>query len=492
MSTKTALSPNQRAALLEDLQGLRSDADQLDTKRLLERFLPLPVHERALSKDIMVVRGERGAGKSMLFKTLGALEEEGQPVTKLFNRADDDAAQSVQWVKGFSETGTTHPSTEVVARFVDQASPEQTRVMWMGHLVGCLSRDGGLEAAPPGVFAERWKGQLNELASWVAAADSALPQLTTWLDTVHTKLLGSDRVVTVMYDHLDKIGTTSPEVRERATASLLALWLSLSNRYQALRAKVFVREDLFEASLSRSADASKLRSRSVALGWDVASLYRLLIRQIAAQSPGLREWLGETINRVPLEERPGFGYFPPDPLRPTGRPSQAAFIEHLAGKQMGKGLKKGHVVRWIPDRLQDARGAIVPRSMINLIAYAAEHARHAPKAGYSRLLHPHELQAALEQTSRQRVDELAEEYEVVYRLEHLRERIVPIDHNELVRRLSKPSPKDDGFEHNGSAVADELARIGVLRSREGKRWDVPDVYRYGYGIKRKGGVARPR
>jgi hypothetical protein len=90
------------------------------------------------------------------------------------------------------------------------------------------------------------------------------------------------------------------------------------------------------------------------------------------------------------------------------------------------------------------------------------------------------------------VDELAEEYAVVYRLEHLRDRTVPIEHGELVKQLSKTSQKDDGFNDNGSAVADELARIGVLRPRQDKRWDVPDVYRYGYGIKRKGGVARPR
>lgn len=489
MSTQNALSAAERAELLGDLQRLRSDADQVDASHLLERFLPLPAHDRALSRDVMVVRGERGAGKSMLFKTLGALRAANQPITSLFTQADD---VDVRWVEGFSEGGTEHPSTEVVARFIAKASPEQARVMWMGHLVGCLHRDGAFASAPPAVFLQLWQSKPNELSSWVEAADSALPQLTAWLDAAHGELLASDHEITVLYDHLDKIGTTAPEVREQATASLLALWLSLSNRYRALRAKIFVREDLFEASLSRSADASKLRSRSVALSWDVASLYRLLIRQMAAQSPRLRAWLESTVNSVQLTERPPLGWFPPDPLRETGRPSQAAFVEHLAGKQMGKGVKKGFVYRWIPDRLQDARGAIVPRSMINLIAYAAEHARHDPGAGYTRLLHPQELQAALEQTSKQRVDELAEEHIVVYRLESLRDRIVPIDHSELIKRLSKPSQKDDGFQDNGAAVADELARIGVLRARDNKRWDVPDIYRYGYGIKRKGGVARPR
>src|SRR5262245_29761329 len=110
-----ALSPQERAALLDDLARLRSDADQLEAHHILERFLPLPAHERALSRDIMVVRGERGAGKSMLFKTLNALVTAKQPIKDLFPRAEQE---DVRWVEGFSESGTVHPSTELVAKFV--------------------------------------------------------------------------------------------------------------------------------------------------------------------------------------------------------------------------------------------------------------------------------------------------------------------------------------------------------------------------------------
>lgn len=372
-----------------------------------------------------------------------------------------------------------------------KATTERARVMWVGHLVGCLSEAMPEVAAVPAAFKEVWHDR-NDIERWVAVADANLAPLTSWLDRVHEKLLSNHQEVVVLYDHLDKIGTTSPREREKATSSLLALWLSLSNRYRALRAKIFVREDLFEASLSGSADASKLRSRSVSLGWDVASLYRMLIRQMAAQSPEMRSWIEDTQNRVPLESRAGLGWFPPDPLREHGKPSQEAFVEHLAGKQMGRGVKKGFVYRWIPDRLQDARGAIAPRSMINLIAYAAERARPSPKAMYKRLLHPLELQAALELTSKQRVDELAEEHVVVYRLDALDGLIVPVERPKLVERLARATKREDGFGDDGEAVVEELERIGVLRPRENGRWDVPDIYRYGYGIKRKGGVARPK
>jgi hypothetical protein len=89
-SSTKALSDDERASLLDDLVGLQSDADQHGPKHLLERFLPLPAHDRALSREVMVVRGERGAGKSMLFKTLAALRRQGLSVAELFPRAEQN------------------------------------------------------------------------------------------------------------------------------------------------------------------------------------------------------------------------------------------------------------------------------------------------------------------------------------------------------------------------------------------------------------------
>ena len=63
----------------------------------------------------------------------------------------------------------------------------------------------------------------------------------------------------------------------------------------------------------------------------------------------------------------------------------------------------------------------------------------------------------------------------------------------IVARLSEAIGKNrDGFGDDGERALEELVQLGVLRIRDDGRIDVPDLYRYGYGIKRKGGVARPR
>lgn len=37
-----------------------------------------------------------------------------------------------------------------------------------------------------------------------------------------------------------------------------------------------------------------------------------------------------------------------------------------------------------------------------------------------------------------------------------------------------------------------LIELGAMSERDDGRIDVPDIYRYGFGILRKGGVKRPR
>jgi len=62
------------------------------------------------------------------------------------------------------------------------------------------------------------------------------------------------------------------------------MWLSLADRYRRIRPKIFVREDLFQASLAKFPDASKLDARSVSLEWRVEDLYRVLIKHMANTS----------------------------------------------------------------------------------------------------------------------------------------------------------------------------------------------------------------
>lgn len=487
MSQIPPLPDAERNALLDQLALLASDADARSDD--LRTFLPLRGYTQAIHPRTVLVRGERGAGKSALFKFLRALKNERIPVRSVFR---DLPEGEILWVEGFSEKAHGNPSPPELDQLAGQATDEDLRTFWIAHLSGCLSREARFASALPEPFGRLWAESPTSPARWLDAAKGTLSPIIRWLDDVDAKATATGETVSVTYDHLDKLGQYDAGIREKFVSTLLATWLTFSNRYSNLRAKVFLREDLY-ARAKRTPDASKLEARSVQLRWSREDLYRVFLRHLST-SDNLRALLGSWAQPIPFSRDSVLGWLPPEALPEEGPVSQQALCAEMVGLVMGAGTKKGYTHRWIPNHIQDAKGAIVPRSIINLFAFAATGARdRGPKATDRRLVTPQELYAGLENTSFHRVEELKEEHYVVDRLEGLRGLTVMTERKTIVARLSQAIGRNrDGFGDDGERALEELVQLGVLRIRDAGRIDVPDLYRYGYGIKRKGGVARPR
>jgi hypothetical protein len=190
-----------------------------------------------------------------------------------------------------------------------------------------------------------------------------------------------------------------------------------------------------------------------------------------------------------LRRLPKLGWMP----GPMPEEVQKALAERLAGGVMGAGAKKGYTYRWIPNHLQDAQTKVVPRSILVLIGQAAKEALKHPLSSGHRLITPQDLVAALIETSHRRVGEIQEEYKLVNRLKHLTGSMLLLSQEEVIERIAQPvEGEPPGLSTDGRAVFDELVRLGVLAVRSNGRVDVPDIYRFGFGVLRKGGVARPR
>jgi hypothetical protein len=479
------MNRDERIRLLEAIRSGLGHGEFEAASKPLRQFLPLPVHRLALRMETVVVRGGRGAGKSALFGILRLLKTSAE-LRAFFG---DVNLPQARWLDAFSEIETAHPQVAVLDSFAEQSDHRRLRVFWMGHLLARLYRERPDLVVMPVGFRAAWESQPVNPEAWINAAQSELGAIDHALNETERKLDAQGETVFAAYDRLDRIGLTRPDIRGRCIGALLALWLSLSQRYRRLRAKIFIRDDLLDAGELGFADASKLRGYSAGLEWDVASLYRLVVRHFAEASPELRAWLGRVKGGPTLEERGDYGWFP----GATDEDAQYAFASHLAGEVMGSGLKKGYTYRWIPNHLQDAQGRIVPRSMLNVFAFAAEDALKNPLGSKSsQLLTPANLVAGLTETSNERVQELKEEYPLVLRLKNLEGATLLLDPDEVIERLAQPVAGDPTQLTDGTAVYDELRRIGVLSVRADGRVDVPDIYRSGFGIKRKGGSKRPR
>ncbi len=439
-------------------------------------FLPLPSHHLALRPEVVLVLGGRGAGKSALFNLVSKLSPAD---LRTFFGGDVPPAR---WMDAFSDS-RYHPPATILDAFGRSAEESSFRSFWVVHLARRLSEQfGDVVPALPEALRD---------VKVPEGCDAVVAEAARYLDQVETSLTRDDQMVFASYDHLDRLGHFDRAVRDKFVSTLLALWLSLSNRYRKLRGKVFLREDLFEKAQSTFADAGKLRGRSASIEWNVSSLYQLLVRYIAAAGEPALLWL-KAIPALELAPWHAFGEMPAEMLEPQ----QIAFADRLAGRLMGRGVGKGYTYRWIPNRLQDGRGRIVPRSVLNLIGHSCRVAHSDPAGRGSRLITPSDLQAALRPTSEARAREVSEEFLPVQRLGHLRGQNVLIDRATVIQKLDQPSSEEPpGQRMSGEAVFQELVALGVLvvrDDRHGKgRIDVPDIYRYGFGILRKGGVKSP-
>jgi len=476
--------PN-RELLLEHIAALAPDEDTSADVHAV--FLPLASHGLALREDVVIVEGTRGAGKTALFRMV---QELGDRVRDFFT---DPRIPSAVWLDAYAETREhpASPALDGLVQHVGSGGDAALRAFWSVHLLARLRERGVRSATLPGPVDEKHRQAPRDPKAWIGVAEREIGAIMTSLDAVEADLTAKAQYVFAGYDQLDRLGILAEtrSTRQRLVRSLLALWLSCTTRYRRLRGKIYLRPDLFEEAESSFPDASKLRPRSVPLAWDVVSLFRLAVRHLANRGPhaeAMRAWLRQ--RKIPIEQRGAFGWMPGD----MGEVEQRAFAAGLAGDTMGRGPKKGYTHRWLTARIKDADGRIVPRSFLRLLRHAAAATIRAGVPRAEALMEPTSLVGALRQTSKDRVKELEEEYPFVRRLANLEDCTMLMDRREVEKLLADPGAENDGFARRGEAVFDELVRVGVLEVRDDGRIDVPDIYRYGYGIKRKGGARAPR
>ncbi|HSN97568.1 MAG TPA: hypothetical protein VLS89_04685 [Candidatus Nanopelagicales bacterium] len=467
------MTPEERSAVLDAFArlGSHSDAEVLDP---LATFLPLTPHRRALWPENVVVLGSRGTGKTALFK----LVNDPRTASRLRDFFQDERIPEATWIDAFSSSDR-HPEVGTLEAYAPGASDITVRAFWMTHLLRRLREEVPEFVHVPPALESVLSAPAADLGAWLPGAEENLGAVNTALDAVNRALLAADRYVMATYDTLDRIGQFDREIRRRYLSTLLALWLSLAGRYQRLRGKLFLRDDLLDAGELGFADASKLRSRCETLDWDTAALLRVVARHLATESEAGRSWLRE-VPGLELVDRGELGWMPGE-MKATN--VQSAFVARFAGKVIGKGVVKGSTVEWIMGRLRDAQQRITPRVMLWFFAFAAEEAQREPPRRKGPLVASSHLLAAVRRTSHERVQELLEEYPLVVRVENLRGMTLWIPRQMAVDRLSRPRPEEPaGIPPQGDAILAELLRLGVLLELESGEIDVPDIYRYRFDI----------
>ena len=176
-------------------------------------------------------------------------------------------------------------------------------------------------------------------------------------------------------------------------------------------------------------------------------------------------------------------------------PIQKELCKALAGEQMGRDKRRGVPYVWSVSHLADCRGQTSPRSFLAAIRAAAENSREKyPEHEYA--LHYESIKRGVQEASQIRIAEMAEDYPWVKTLCDLLAGLnVPCEFAEVGDRwqdISFPPDSDrlppPHADLGAKGYVEDLQALGVVETMRDGRINMPDLYRVGFGLGRKGGV----
>ena len=479
-------------ALMDFLSNLGYGQAEAEPGELfVRRFYPIKQHLRAFDPDVMLVVGERGTGKSALFNAVfrNGLLSALAPFTPELRLPYRDT-DLIKLIPGYP-IGVQFPDARGLKNALK--TPDQAVELWFAYLIRVLKDEISgfsklklldLPGGAPDQVLDAFVNSGNE------------PLLA--LDRLDQELQEADKWLFVGYDELDTLGGFDWEAMAKAIQGLVAFWSSYARRWQRLRAKIFLRTDLFRRHAGiGGADLAKLAANRVELGWSDQNLFSMLIKRIANTDEQLFEYCKGA--RVPFSKEPHktFGHIP----NLKNAEDAIPFIERTVGQYMGANANKGQSFNWILDHLRDGHKCATPRALVRLFEQAAQKERGNPRATPPKLLHPTSLRQALEDVSADHVIQaIHNEWPWLHGVREriAKDRLAPWNRRELQELLDQDWDKSwgQGAKHIGPPaqtareLIDYLVELGVFRERTSDRIDVPDIYLFGLGLRRKGGVKR--
>ncbi|MDZ7753846.1 MAG: ParA family protein [Gammaproteobacteria bacterium] len=468
-SVETTEAPSDattKTDILDDLQVETGAAE--DQEELLSVFIETDVVRRALKPDYPVILGRKGTGKTALFRKLSELPPKGTD-SSIVHPPHGSAKR--EW----------HLTTSGFRR-VDQEFVQTGRMTWQSFwaaylIVGIVN---SMDEAELPSSLERPNaspiGDATALLDWLKSlltdpkADLLLEEALQWID----KRL--ERPLYLVWDGLD-VGFGNEredrERRERALVGLLALIIEWEKQLQNIRFKIMLREDIWRDL--RFENKSHLYGRSVALRWsDKITFLKVLLKQLW-RSDKLREYVERNIPKSKRVEDV--------PVEDWGDQDTVNVWELVVGARMSGG-NTAFTRNWVWKRLGDANDDHAPRHLLQLFSKAIDWEKNQEKtSSYQRsLIRPNTLVKVLPDVSKQALDAMLEEFK----------ELEPVF--DALREIGKTpfnAAEADSVSGMNTELLDLALEVGLLGIHEGterapERYRVPELYRLGLGMARKG------
>lgn len=433
-------------------------------------YLP-PSHLKALRLDAHIVVGGRGVGKSFWTAALQSESLRGQLGTV------SSELQDIEVFAGFSsvEAIDSYPNADVFVTFFTQDGDPYD--LWRAVILRWVAR-----RTDEDIPSESWQSTVEWLKSNPEAAARLMQRQRNWKGLI-------------LFDALDRTSSEWQRMDEIVRGLLRAiLWLKT---FPGLYAKVFLREDQAERTVFNFPDASKLTATKAELVWARHDLHGLLWQRLINAPDSFGEHMRNICPSVEL----GNVWRVAQDMKSESEVQKKAF-ETLSGPWMGRDKRRGVPYSWSVGHLADGRGQTSPRSFLAAIRQAAEDSGER-YLQHDYALHFESIKRGIQKASEIRVQEMAEDYPWVPNvLSALSGMNVPVEFESVKKKWEEQFP--DGpqsissthlpaqhVDRGWDGLRDDLRRLGLLETKKDGRIDMPDLYRVGFGLGRKGGV-KPR
>lgn len=435
-------------------------------------YVPLS-HLKALKLEASVVVGGRGVGKSFWTAALQSknLRSAISPMARELDGVDIQV--------GFSNSPSLdYPQEDSFVQMLREGiSPYD---IWRAVIMRWVARRNG-ESIP----ASTWKKTVEWLRNEPEEAARLMMANRTWKGLI-------------IFDALDRTSSDWQQMDEIVRGLLRALlWLK---PFSGLYGKVFLRDDQSERTVFNFPDASKLKATKAELTWARHDLHGLLWQRLI-NAPGTHgELLRNILNNLSnsnVTNTAGIWLLPEEMKRETELQREA--FEALAGPWMGRDRRRGVPYTWSVNHLADGRGQTSPRSFLAAIKQATEDSIER-YTEHDRALHYESIKRGIQNASGIRVDELAEDYPwITSVLNPLSGLTVPCEFEALIDRWEHKFPNGPSdiesdrlpaqhAERGWAGIKEDLQRLGVIETKKDGRIDMPDLFRVGFQLGRRGGV----
>ncbi len=286
------------------------------------------------------------------------------------------------------------------------------------------------------------------------------------LEKLNADLAAANQSVWVLLDRLDVAFVDEKDLERRALKALFMVYNSLK-RYEQLRCKIFLRDDIMmKITYDGLREASHL-TRMINLVIDENTLFNILIKRIL-NNPSIIN-----IYKINVEECL------------SDIEKQKQLFDSVFPEKVEEGGEKFGTFDWVVNRISDGNGLFTPRELIHFLNQSKEQQIEllelGNKAPEEKLFTSEALKRAIREVSKAKFERtlIAENPHLTDNFKKFRSAAAQVSAEWMTLMLrDKEGKKIEDID----LFANSLSDIGFLKRVTETQWWIPPIYQYALGI----------